>query len=342
MNEKNKNSQTWLFMGPELGEKQSAIDQLRKKLACGEETVFYAGETQVPSMVSAMQNGSLFADTRLFFIKSAEGIKKKEDIDLLSQYIVNPPADTYLILVSDETNVPKGLENSISPANKKIFWELSDSRKYEWVQNFFRKEELSINHEGIETVLEMVENNTAALKQECSRLIVFLEGEANSDAGGGAERRREINAEQIEKWLSHTREESAFTLFSRIAAGDFSRSLESSRILLDAARASQNRPVAIFAGLASCFRKLINYLELKNAGVSDDMEYRKIGVSAPGAKRDYSSAARRYNSEAAESCLALTAEYDLLLRSGSSFSEQILMDQYLYKIHSLSSGGIRA
>jgi len=315
---KDKKSSAWLFLGPEIGEKQAAIDEIRKKLGNGiEETVYYAGETPVPVMVSAMRNGSLFADTRLFLIKSADGIKKKEDVDLLSSCIDSPPDDTFLILISEETSAAKGLEQAIPPANKKIFWELLDSRKYDWVQTFFRNEGFRISAEGVETILELVENNTAALRQECSRLILFLD------------KSREISGADAEKWLSHTREESVFTLFSRIAAGDLSRSLECARILL----AAKETTPAIFAGLASCFRKLGSYLALKEAGVRDDWEYKKIGVSAPGAKRDYAAAARRYNSAAAETCLALTAEYDLLLRSSYSFPEQILLDRYLHKIH---------
>ncbi|MDR0511515.1 MAG: DNA polymerase III subunit delta [Treponema sp.] len=321
-----KKGACWLFMGPEIGEKQAAIDEIRKNIgdseAAGansavEETVFYAGETQLSAVVSALRNGSLFADTQLFFVKCADAIKKKEDVDLLAAYIAAPSDDTFLILVTEETSVAKALEQAISAAKKKIFWELSDSRKYEWVKTFFQKEGFKISNEGVETILEMVENNTAALKQECSRLILFLD------------KKSIVTDADVEKWLSHTREESAFTLFSRIASGDFSRSLECARILL----AAKETPPAIFAGLASCFRKLISYLALKEAGVQDEWEYKKIGVSAPGAKRDYSAAARRYNCSSAETCLALTAEYDLLLRSAYSFSEQVLFDRYLYKVH---------
>jgi len=313
--------QAWLFSGPEIGEKQAAIEEIRKKLPQAEETVYYAGDTSVHIMVSEMMNGSLFADSRLFLIKSAELIKKKEDIDLLSSYLANPQDNTHLILISEETGIAKGLEKGIPPANKRIFWELLDSRKYEWVVNFFRKEGFKIVPEGIETILELVENNTAALRQELSRLILFLD------------KSKVITAADVEKWLSHTREESALTLFSRIAAGDFSRSLESMRILI----AAKEAPPAIFAALASYFRKLVSYLSLKEAGITDEFEYKKIGVSSPGAKRDYAAAGRRYNSGAAESCLALTAEYDFLLRSAGTYPKQILLDEYLYKIHSLAA-----
>ena len=315
-----KKSGVWLFLGPEIGEKKAAIDELRKKLSDREleETAFYAGEAHASMMVTRIKNASLFADSRLFLIKCADVIKKKEDVDLLSSCLATLPDDTFIILVSEETSIAKALEASVPPANKKIFWELLDSRKTEWVRDFFRREGFKISAEGIDTILELVENNTAALRQECSRLTLFLDKD------------KEITGEEAEKWLSHTREESAFTLFSRIASGDFSRSLESLRILL----AAKETPPAIFAGLSFCFRKLISYLALKEGGISSEQEYRKIGVSSPGAKRDYSAAARRYNSTEAENCLALTAEYDLRLRASLSFPQQILMDEYLYKIFS--------
>ncbi|MCL2129871.1 MAG: DNA polymerase III subunit delta, partial [Treponema sp.] len=229
MTEKSKNSclpsQAWLFLGTEIGEKDAAIKEIQKKLSAGEEarlgsaapsggeleeTVFYAGDTDVPKMVSNMRNGSLFADKRLFIIKCAEGIKKKEDVDNFSSFLESIPDNTYLIFISEENSISKGIEKAIAPANRRVFWELSDSRKREWVEDFFRKEGFKIGRDGTETILELVENNTAALKQECSRLIVFLD------------KNTEITGETAEKWLSHTREESAFTLFSRIAAGDLS------------------------------------------------------------------------------------------------------------------------
>jgi len=324
-NKKGTAGQSYLFLGPELGEKQIAINDVKKKIGEGEgleEIVYYAGDSPVSNIVSNMLNGSLFSDRRIFYIKCAEVLKKKEEIDLLVSYMDSPADYTYLILISEENSVSKTIENRILQPNKKIFYELLDSRKVQWVASFFKDMGYSISANGIDTVLELVENNTAALKQECSRLTLFLDKE------------KEINGEDVEKWLSHTREESAFILFSRIAAGDFSRSLESIRMLL----AAKESPVAIFAALASCFRKLISYLALKEAGISSDSEYRKIGIIAPGAKRDYGAAGNIFDSHAAETALSLTCEYDFLIRSSNTYPELILFDQYLYKIHLLGRG----
>jgi DNA polymerase-3 subunit delta len=324
-------SACWLFLGPEIGEKQDAIDAIRKSLAAeaggipAEETVYYAGEAPVPDIVSALRNGSLFADTRLFFIKNADAIKNKSDTDLLASYIRSPADSTVLVFISEENSVAKALEKAAPPQAKRVFYELPDSRKTEWVAAFFRREGCRVDEEGIQTILELVENNTDALRRECSRLVLFFGKDTV------------IAAEDIEKWLSHTREESAFTLFSRIALGDFPRGIESLRTIL----AAKESPQAVLAGLSWCFRKLRSYLSLAEAGVRDEWEFKKIGVSSPKAKKDYAGAGRRYDSAAADTCLALTAEYDFLIRSASSFPAEILMEQYLYKLYRLArdSGG---
>jgi DNA polymerase-3 subunit delta len=162
----------------------------------------------------------------------------------------------------------------------------------------------------------LVENNTESLRQECSRLMLFLDKD------------RVVGEAEVENWLAHTREESAFTLFARIAEGDLPRSVEVAHTLL----AAKESLVAILAALASCFRKVRDYAALAEAGVDDEFEYKKIGVGSAYSRirKDYAAAAKRYGVSGA--CLSLTAGYDLLIRSSGAGFEQILMDQYLYEI----------
>jgi DNA polymerase-3 subunit delta len=163
----------------------------------------------------------------------------------------------------------------------------------------------------------MVENNTDALRRACSGLLLFLPPD------------RPANAQDIEKWLSHSREESAFTLFSRIAEGDLSKAVEIMHTLL----AAKETAPGILAGLAWCFRKLRSYLALAERGKSaDSFELKKIGISAPKAKSDYAAAARRYNTRSVDACLALSAEYDILTRASGAAFEQTLTDVYLVKV----------
>jgi DNA polymerase-3 subunit delta len=312
----------FLFLGPERGEKEDAIAAMRRDLAAGgvpaEETVFYAGETPVAAISDILLNGSLFADTRFFIIKNAESVreKEKEDIKLFASCLKSPRPRTVLILVSEETRIAKSLEDAVPPGRRRIFWELFDNQKTQWVRDFFRREGCRIDEEGVEAILEMVENNTESLGRECSRLILFLG------------KNRTVNAADVEEWLSHSREESAFTLFSRIAWGDLSKSLESLHSLLGA----KEEPVRILAGLTSSFRRLRDYQALAGPENTNDGALRRAGFSHPKARADFAEASRRYGPGGAERLLALSGEYDIRIRSGGGPLESLLMEMFLYQI----------
>jgi DNA polymerase-3 subunit delta len=303
----------YLFLGQETGKKHDAIDEIKKSINAHEETVFFAGETPVVNIVNTVQNFSLFAESRLFIVKNAEQIKKKDEIKLMASCIKELNQGTVLILVSDDYKLAAGLDDAFPGKNRRVFYEMFENEKNEWIRSFFKNEGFVIDTGGIDTILELVENNIDSLRRECSRLMLFLP------------RDRKTTAEDIEKWLSRNREESAFTLFSRIAATDSSGAIESLHALLS----SKERPQSILAGLAWCFRKLRDYLALNEL---NSFELKKIGLSSPKAKSDYANAARRYNSHAADACLALTAEYDIRTRSCGAALESVLMDMYLVKV----------
>jgi DNA polymerase-3 subunit delta len=317
----------FLFLGPEIGEKNDAVREIRGALGGGrrtpEETTFYAGESAASDISAALRNASLFSDTRLFLIKNAELIKEKNDVELLGSYARAPQPGTTVIFLSDETKVAKNLEEAVPPNNKRIFWELFENRKGPWVRDFFRRQGCGISDGGIAAVLELVENNTDALRRECGRLALFYGKE------------RLIGAEDVEECLSHTREESSFTLFSRIAAGDLSKCLESLHTLLGAKENFQG----ILGGLTWCFRRLRDYQGLVEAGVlppgmgkSGDLEFKKIGLGSLKTRADYVQASQRYGRDAAERFLSLAAEYDTALRTGGTPLETLLLELFVIKL----------
>jgi DNA polymerase III subunit delta len=319
-----KTTAAYIFLGPEIGKKQDEIGQIKKKLSetgAYEETVFYAGETPITNIVNTIQNHSLFAQSRLFIIKNAEQLKKKDEINAVAACMkeLEPGGGTSpydaLILVSDEFRLSAELDNACPKENRKVFYEMFEREKSAWVRSFFQRAGRSIDPSGVDAILELVENNTDAMQRECSRLVFFLPKD------------RPIKAEDVEQWLSHSREESAFTLFARIAAGDVSKAVESLHTLL----AAKESPVGILALLAWSFRKLRDYLTLCENGEPDNFELKKIGLS-PVTKNNYAAASRRYNKTDVEKCLAVTAEYDILTRACGQVLEEALMDVYVLKI----------
>ncbi|MDR0638283.1 MAG: DNA polymerase III subunit delta [Spirochaetaceae bacterium] len=313
----------YLFTGPEIGEKADETARIRSALrekygASLEETTFYALETQTGEMAGIMLNGSLFAEAWLFIIKNAEAVKKKEDVKMLSSVLENLDGNTTVILLSDENGIDRTLEKAVG-GNKKIFWEMFESRKREWLQNFFRREGFAITGEAVDTILEMVENNTDALRSQCRNLFLFCD------------KARPVTEADVERLLSHTRTESTFTLFSAIAGGNTERSLEILHTLLDAKESA----VSIFAGLLWCWHKLRDYEMLLTSGASNDFELKKIGLSSPKIRQDYANAARIYGMAEVNRCIALTAETDVQIRANGTALERLALEWYVYKVAKL-------
>jgi DNA polymerase-3 subunit delta len=314
----------YIFLGPELGKKQDAVDNAKKKYPQAESYVFYAGETNAGKIADTLQNMGLFSTGRFVTVKNAELIKKKDETELLASCIKNLDKDSCLVMLSDELKLAAGLEDAVPASNRQVFYEMFEREKTEWLKQLFSREGYNIEKDAVAVILELVENNTAALKSEGLRLMSFLP------------KTRPVTTEDVEKWLAHNREESAFTLFSRISAGDLSKALESVSVMLSAKESAQG----ILAGLAWCFRKLGDYLSLLEASGGagiDNFELKKIGLSSPKAKDDYAAAARRYNAGDVEACLAATAEYDLLLHSPAAAMGNILMDKYIIGLFKTAS-----
>jgi len=340
----------YIFLGQELGKKQDAVTAIKEKLkknGSAEEFTFYGDESPAGTIIDTLQNQGLFADSKIVIVKNAEAIKKKDEIDqLVSWTKTDSDENTVLILLSDENRLAAGFANA--KANQQIFYEMFENEKKQWLKDFFKREGFSIDNDCIDTILELIENNTEALKRDCFNLINFIKAQtqAGSQTAGKpaaglpangltSSGMQTISHSEVEKWLSHNREESAFTLFSRIAAGDLTRALESLSVML----AAKESASGILAGLAWCFRKLADYLTLIDSGSENNsFELKKIGLSSPKSKNDYLAASRRYNSDTVEECLALTAHYDLLLRSPVAVMEKILMDRYILAIISAGRG----
>ena len=203
-------TEVYLFTGPEAGEKNEAIENLRdaasKKNNGIEQYKYYAADVRIEDIVAQLQNASLFSPALFISLRNAEQIKQKSDIESLVSWIkASKNSPNTLVLISEENSIDKKIESAVPSSHKKIFWEMFENRKPQWVENFFRKNGFSISPDAVEQILEMVENNTESLKSECSRFFFCFEKGTT------------ITSDDVEKILSHNREENAFTLFDSMA-----------------------------------------------------------------------------------------------------------------------------
>lgn len=307
----------WLFTGPEIGERNTAVDQLRTQAIAAhgdpEMHTLYAGDSPIGEVIALLQNGSLFSSARFVLIRNAELFKKKEDVSQLVAWATESSGrdDVYLVLVSDEIGIDKKIEACVAKDRKRIFWELFEDRKEQWITGFFRKEGFRVEPEAVSTILEMVENNTDALKTACSRLMLFFEKD------------HLISEDDIISYLSHNREENAFTLFDTLSRNDTEGALA---ILERIALSKDSSPVQILAGLTYCFRRLGDWHRLASRGVRDEFELKKAGFSGKRALAQYRRAAEVWDPAVASRILAILAETDSSMRSTGSAVHRILLD----------------
>ena len=325
----------YLYTGPEFGMRDEAaeavVKSLKKKFGEVEEHVYYLSETSIGQMLSVLDNGNLFASATCVICKNAELLKKKEDVQLVEEWCKSADesgeASSALIFISDEISVDSKLDKLVPAANKKKFWEMFDNQKIPWLTDYFRKNGYTLTADAAQMILDMVDNNTLALKNECSRFFVCLE------------KGKTVTPEDIDSFLTHNREENAFTLFKQMIASYDSENkrLQESLDVLQGIRLSKdNSSVMIIAGLSSCFRKLVLWHHLQeesNGGYGpSEATLKSNGFASSLIQGQYRKAAKVWTKGQATAILAQLSSTDMEIRSGGTAMEDILLQKLIFEI----------
>lgn len=330
-----KSFPVYLYTGPEFGQRNDAVEKvkssLKKKYDDVDEHLFYLLDTPFSEIINILSGGTLFSAATCVVCKNAELLKKKDDIALLSEWIATfselseeEANSSVLIFVSDEISVDSKLDKLIPNENKKKFWEMFEKDKLPWVQNFFQKNGFGIEKEAAQLILDMIENNTESLKNECSRFFVCFQKE------------HVITTEDVESVLINNREESAFTLFNLITNSNETaqKRFENGLVALQKIGLSKEKSsVLLIAGLASCFRKLILWHDICPNGYSaDSFSLKSKGFYSSSMQNQYRNAAKIWTSGQATAILAVLASADMEIRSGGSLMEEVILQKMLYEI----------
>jgi DNA polymerase-3 subunit delta len=250
-------------------------------------------------------------------LSNAEAIKGQGDAALLADYCGSPSADATLFLLSDQIGeVSSRIAKAVPKERQKIFWEMFEGRKVEWVRAFFRKRRIEIDQGAVDFILEMVENNTHDLDVECGRLADYFASEGR------------LGLEQVQTYLYHSREENVFTLFERLAERDFAGCQEVlDKILL----ARESEPFAILGGLLWQVRKLAALHELVAESYSPEEALVRLNVRSKRSQKVYLEASRGFSRAETEGLIVLIADTDRRIRTGRSETHRLLLELFLYR-----------
>ena len=311
-----KISPVYLYTGPEFGKRNEAVDAVKAahKKQYGEidEHSFYLLETPFSEVMTILQSGTLFSNGVCVVCRNAELIKKKDEIQMISDWLENPDPSAILVLISDEISVDSKLEKLIPPANRKKFWEMFESDKLPWVISYFSKNGYRIQQGAAKLILELIENNTQSLAAECSRFFVLFPKD------------HEITEADVDSVLTHSREENAFSLFRELAnSADPApvRLGKGLQILQKIRLSKENSSVMVIAGLASCFRKLQDWHKRGEQAIPQQM-----------LQKQYRSAAKVWTMGQSAAILAVLASTDMEIRSGGAQMEDVLLQKMIFEI----------
>jgi DNA polymerase-3 subunit delta len=312
----------YLLAGPEIGKRAAFIAELHAAIADAdgappEDHRAYASETEIGEILGLLRNGSLFSSRRIVEYRGAELIKGKDRIAPLAAYLAAPAPDAILVLVTDAFYAEKALEEAVGKEHKRTFFEMFESEKPRWIENKMRELGLGIDESGIESLLELVENESGALEAACLRLAIVFPRSAT------------LGAADVEAAIARNRQEDAFSLFDRVATGDMESALETLEAVLADRKGDA---VQIISALTWSFRRLGRLHALMEEGEGLESACMRLQMRSKTLQRQSAAAVRRFPRATCERIILLASAFDAKARTVGSLYERTLLHLFIYGI----------
>lgn len=310
----------YLLLGPEIGRKADFISSVRETLQKNlgenpEEHHIYPFKSNMQEVISLLQNTSLFTTHKIVIVSDAHDIKSKGDANLLVSYCKQPADDATLILASPKFSIDRRIEAAVPKEHKKIFWELFERDKHAWLHNFFRKADLVLTQEASEMILELVENDTQAMRRECERLSLYL------DKG------TVVDEDTVETYIYHSKAENVFSLFEKLAQNDFVGALE---IYESIRLAGESDAVQLLGGLLWQLRRLMAFQRLVRRQYSPTDAGKKLAIRGKKNQKTYTTGCGNYTLQNLEQIIVLANQYEAYLRSVRKEVQELMMQLFLF------------
>ncbi len=310
----------WLFLGPEIGQKRAAVDELYQRFAAGgpvDRAVHYAFEAKIDALIADIAAPDLFGNRRFVELRAVDRLTRKPDIERIGSWIKTGSPDALLVMTSDETRVDARLQNLLPASHRTVFWELFDSEKRRWLATRMRAAGLRGGEDAISYVLDTVENNTEALGQAVERLRA-LPGD------------QPLTPAAVAAVLDESREETTFRLWDAIVDAQLSRAMRILGRLRDAGDGDAGR---ILTGLLWQVRRLRSIHQAMSSGnVSVQQAAQAAGVRSKLAIRGLERQLKLLGAEDLRWMLVALADTEVDTRSAPASAGPLLLDRLVYRL----------
>ena len=180
-----------------------------------------------------------------------------------------------------------------------------------------------------------MENNVQEFENTCSQMVVFLKTMPDKQS---------VTYEDVEEFLTHTREESEFTLFAFIARGKLESALECLHTLL---RTKDSASVSSLCAsrLSSYFRRALSVQINVSNGCGMSLRYgedntafsKKVfegdrPISMPKDREIYRDCCNTYSQRDIERILVTLAEYDVKIKETPVVLQSIMLERCIMDV----------
>jgi DNA polymerase-3 subunit delta len=316
---------TYLFCGPDTGEKRRSIERLRTQLqrSSGGAPLaierHYPFDTVMVDVIASLRTPSLFAPRRLVVLSQAESLKAA-DVAALADYCREPAEGTTLVIETEELRVAKRLQDAVPASCRRVFWERFPDQRRRSISAFFSERGIAIDDQAVETLSEIVGSSSTALESECAALAAMHRASSGE--------RGTLSVEDIDRWVHHSRAETVFTLFDHLGTRDLAAGIRTLQAIM---LTRQTTPSQLLGGLASQFRKAADLQHLLPR-MDSQQAWRVLKVSGKRAQASLARAAEGYRAAELQAILRVLAEFDLRIRSAAQHMQLNLLRLVLYYV----------
>jgi DNA polymerase III subunit delta len=214
---------TYLVSGDEpllVGEAADAIRAAAKGAGYADRRVFFIDRSfSWDELRHASQSLSLFAERRLFELRMPGG-KPDKGAQLLEELAARPPPDVVCLIVTEKLDKKAGDAPWVRAVDKHgvwvPVWPVETQALPGWLRSRAKQLQAEIEPAAAELIIDRVEGNLLAAKQELEKLSLLANG-------------KPINADLVLRSVGDSARYDVFQLAEAAAAGDAARAL---RVLL--------------------------------------------------------------------------------------------------------------
>ena len=225
---------------------------------------FDAKEADAEDIISVAQTFPVMSQKRLVMVNRAETLTKSQQEALLS-YIKDPAEHTCLIFISSTGKIDKRLSffSELDKAHYLFYFKpLSDTELPSWIKKEVHSLGKKITDGAIGVFLEAVGNELMDIKQEISKLVLFV-----GDRGS-------IEEKDVETAVANGRVDTVFDLADSIGRRNLREGMINLKKLID----QGEEPVKILGMIARQFRIIWRVKALKKNGATINSIASTLGI----------------------------------------------------------------